>query len=226
MSSLSNWLDDVAGPHGGQPLLAAGAELAGASAAVIMLHGRGASASGILDLAGLLGAPGVAFLAPQATGGAWYPYRFLEARDVNEPGLSSAHAVVGMILDKLNDAGIETAQIVLLGFSQGACLATDYAALNPRRYGGVIGFSGGLIGDRIDPGAYAGSLAGTPAFLGCSDVDAHIPVERVHETARVFEILGADLTTAIYPGMGHTINQDEIEHARRIIGRTAEPESS
>lgn len=217
MNEVANWLSDIPGPHAGQSIQSAGASIEEASAAVIMLHGRGATAAGILDLADLLEAEGVAFLAPQAAGSTWYPYRFLEAREVNEPALSSAQSVVDRMVEKLIEAGIPAGRIVLLGFSQGACLASDYVALNPQRYGGLIVLSGGLIGDRIDLDGYPGSLDGTPAFLGCSDIDPHIPVERVHETASVLESLGADVTTAIYPGMGHTVSPDEIEHARRII---------
>ena len=219
MTDVSGWLDNLTGPHFAQTIRSAGAPIEEASAAVIMLHGRGATAEGILDLAELLAVPGVTFLAPQAPGNTWYPYRFLEPRNLNEPQLSSAQAVIARIISRLDNGGIPGERIVLLGFSQGACLATDYAAHFSHARGGVIGFSGGLIGERIDPEDYRGSLDGTPAFLGCSDIDPHIPVERVHETAGVLEHLGADVTTAIYPGMGHTINQDEIDHARRIIER-------
>ncbi len=165
--------------------------------------------------------PRSAILAPQAAASTWYPYRFLEPRDLNEPDLSSAQAVIGRIVAGLIDEGIQKKKIVLLGFSQGACLATDYAALNPDHYGGIVGLSGGLIGDRIDPAGYPGSLDGTPVYLGCSDIDPHIPVERVLETSTVLERLGGDVTTQIFPGMGHTINPNEIEQVRSIVGRLA-----
>lgn len=217
MSPLTDWLEDVPGPHRGQAVHTAGAPVDQAAGAVILIHGRGATAPSILDLASLLEQPGVAYLAPQATSSTWYPYPFTQPRDVNEPGLSSAHAVISTMIEKLTTSGIEPHSIVLLGFSQGACLATDHAALNPRRYGGVIGLSGGLIGDKLDRSNFNGSLDNTPVFLGCSDIDPHIPVERVHETSEILSELGADITTSIYPGMGHTINPDEIEHARKIV---------
>lgn len=217
MSTITDWLDEVPGPHRGQVIHTAGAPLDEATGAVIMIHGRGATAPSILELASFLGEPGIAYLAPQAAGSTWYPYPFTQPREVNEPGLSSAHAVVTTMIERLSDEVFEPESIVLLGFSQGACLATDVAALNPRPYGGVIGFSGGLIGDQLDPSSYSGSLAETPVFLGCSDIDPHIPVERVHETAEILSDLDADVTVAIYPGMGHTISPDEIEHARKII---------
>ena len=217
MTVRSDWLDNLPGPHAGQGVHTSGATLDEAHAAVIMVHGRGASAASMLELARLVDSPGVAFLAPQATASSWYPYSFLEARARNEPGLSSAHAVVSRLIERIATSGIDHERIVLLGFSQGACLSTDHAAGNPRRYGGVIGLSGGLIGAQIVPSSYSGSLDGTPIFLGCSDIDPHIPETRVHETARVFEQLDASVTTAIYPGMGHTINHDEITQARQII---------
>lgn len=217
MSAITGWLDGIEGPHRGQLIATAGASLEEASAAVIMLHGRGATATGMLDLAELIHVPGVAYLAPQANRNTWYPYSFLETRENNEPGLSSAHAAVARMIERLSAAGVAPERIVLLGFSQGACLASDHAALNPRRYGGIIALSGGLIGDQLDPDGYTGSLKGTPALLGCSDIDPHIPVGRVHESAEILERLEAAVTTRIYPGMGHTINQDEIDHARSIV---------
>jgi predicted esterase len=214
---IDGLLDSVEGPHRGQPVLLAGSSLQGASGALILAHGRGASAGGMLELANLLGVNGLAVLAPQANNGTWYPYRFLEPRERNEPHLSSALAVVATLLDALADAGVPAERTVLLGFSQGACLVTDFAASNPRRYGAVIGLSGGLIGETIDPDQFRGSLNGTPVFLGCSDVDPHIPVERVDETAVVFERLGADVATRIYPGMAHTINEDELAHVQALV---------
>jgi predicted esterase len=216
-SPIDGWLDGIPGPHRGQPVLSSGSSLDAAGAAVILVHGRGASASGMLELASLLDLDGLIALAPQAAGSTWYPYRFLEPRERNEPQLSSALAAIGTLLDGLESAGIPAGRTALLGFSQGACLATDYAARNPRRYGALIGLSGGLIGDTIESGQFSGSVAGTPVFLGCSDVDPHIPVERVYETAVVFERLGGDVTTRIYPGMGHTINEDEIAHVQALL---------
>jgi phospholipase/carboxylesterase len=211
----------VSGLHAGQPLLHAGEPLATARAAVVMLHGRGATAESILELAGPLATPGVAYLAPQAAGGAWYPQRFMEPIERNEPWLTDALATVGTVLDQLKAAGIGAERTVLLGFSQGACLALEYAARNGRRYGGVVGLSGGLIGPPGTRWAYAAALDGTPVFLGCSDVDFHIPKERVDESAAVLTRLGAEVTERIYPGMGHTVNQDEVDQVRELLAELA-----
>jgi phospholipase/carboxylesterase len=207
------------GHHGGQPVLAAGEPLDQARAAMVMVHGRGASARDILSLAGEFLAEDMAFLAPQAAGNTWYPYSFLEPMERNEPYLSSALAQLGWLVETIESTGVPAECVILLGFSQGACLLTEYAARNARRYGGVAGLSGGLIGPPGTPRDYGGSMDGTPVFLGCSDVDFHIPKERVLDTAEVFRTLGADVTDRIYPGMGHTIIRDEIEHVQRIIER-------
>jgi predicted esterase len=159
----------------------------------------------------------VAYLAPQAAGNTWYPYSFLAPLEHNEPGLSSGLAVLADRLAQLGDAGIPPERTLILGFSQGACLAVEFAARHARRYGGVIGLSGGLIGPDGTPRDYAGSLDGTPVFLGCSDIDPHIPLARVEHSADVLALLGADVTTRLYPGMGHTINQDEIAFVRDLV---------
>ncbi len=203
--------------HEEQPVLTAGVPLHEARAAVIMIHGRGASARDILTLGHEFDVAGVAFLAPQAAHNTWYPYSFLAPVAQNEPFLSSALAKVEAVLQHVQEAGMALTQTALLGFSQGACLACEYTARNPRPYGAVVGLSGGVIGA---PGAlrhYDGSLSGTPVFLGCSDVDPHIPVERVHETAGIFERLGAYVTKRIYRGMGHTVNQDEIDFVQSLL---------
>ncbi|MFO7682426.1 MAG: alpha/beta hydrolase [Chloroflexota bacterium] len=205
------------GPHQGQPVFTAGKPLTEAQAAMILVHGRGATAVSILELARELHHPQFAYLAPQAAGNTWYPYSFLEPMARNEPGLSSALQAVADVLAQVEAAGIAAQRIVLAGFSQGGCLAAEFVARRARRYGGLLVFSGGLIGP---PGAlrdYAGSLAGTPVFLGCSDVDFHIPLARVEETAVILTNLGAQVNKQIYPGMGHTIVQDEIEQAREIV---------
>lgn len=204
-------------PHADQPVLVAGTPLTEARTAMIMLHGRGASAEDILSLADEWDAPGMAFFAPQAAGSSWYPQRFLAPLVANEPWLSSALAKIAALLDQIAAAGIPAERTILLGFSQGACLALEFAARNARRYGGVAGLSGGVIGPDDTPRDYPGSLAGTPIFLGCSDVDFHIPKERVQESSRVLLALGADVTERLYPGMGHTINRDEIAAVQRMI---------
>jgi len=201
----------------------AGATLARARAAVVMLHGRGASAESILGLAGAFDMPDIAYVAPQAPTGSWYPHSFLAPLAENEPHLSLALETVGRSVDDLVARGVPAECIVLLGFSQGGCLALEYAARNARRYGGVVGLSAGLIGPEGTPRDYAGALDGTPVFVGCSDVDSHIPLARVHETAGVMRTLGGDVTERIYPRMGHTIVADELEHVHRMLAGIGKP---
>lgn len=203
--------------HDGRQLTFRGAPLDEAKAAVLTLHGRGDSAAGILGLADALDVAGVAFAAPQAVGHTWYPYSFLAPLKQNEPYLSAALQAVADALSVLGAAGMPKEKTVLLGFSQGACLALEFAAQNAARYGGVVALSGGLIGPEGTPRDYPGSLSGTPVFLGCSDVDAHIPEARVHHSAEVMARLGADVTKRIYPGMGHTVNQDEVDFVRSLL---------
>jgi predicted esterase len=213
--------DRVAGPHAGQPVRLAGAPLAGARVALLLVHGRGADAESILSLAEQIGGPGVAALAPQAAGNTWYPRRFMEPLATNEPWLSSALAAVGDLVAQVGEAGVPPERTLLLGFSQGACLALEWAARNARRYGGVVALSGGLIGPDGTPRDYAGSFDGTPIFLGCSDIDGHIPIERVHESAAVSRRLGGAVDERIYPGMDHTVNRDEVEAARAMVAAMA-----
>ena len=208
-------------PHQNAPVLAAGAKTEAARAAVILLHGRGGNAREILSLSGAFGRTDVAYVAPEASGNTWYPHRFLVPRAENQPHLDSAYRVVARLIADLARRGLPADKVILAGFSQGACLASDYAARNPERYGGVFAFSGGLIGDRVSPADFAGDLAGTPAFVGCSDVDGHIPADRVRLTADILKALGANVTLRLYPGMGHTINQDEINAAKAIIDAVA-----
>ena len=209
-------------PHGDQPLVSAGAPLDEATAAMILVHGRGDSAQGILGLSTVLTTPGYAFLAPQAAGSTWYPNSFLAPIESNEPGITSGLSVIAELVAKIESAGIPAEQIVIGGFSQGACLASEFAARHPRRYGGLLVFSGGLIGPPGTPRTYAGSLEGTPVFIGCSDVDFHIPLERVEESAETLAQLGGNVNKRIYPGMGHTIVQDEIDAAMEIMAALAE----
>ena len=196
---------------------ASGAPLGRAKAAVIMLHGRGASAESMLSFADVFAQPDVAYLAPQAPGSTWYPYSFLAPFEQNEPALSHALETVASTISRIESHGLAPQRLVLLGFSQGGCLALEYAARNAQRYGGVVGLSAGLIGPPGTPRNYPGSLSGTPVFLGCSDVDVHIPLARVHESAEVMRRMGGEVTERIYPGLGHTINDDEVKHVRGIL---------
>jgi predicted esterase len=208
-----------ASPHQGQPLLRTGAPAGEARAAVVLLHGRGADAEDILGLAEPLWFPGVAYLAPQAAGRTWYPYSFLVPLHANEPWLSSALARVEEIVGELAGEGLAADRVLLAGFSQGACLTLEYAARHPRRYGGVVAFTGGLIGPPGTPRDYPGSLDGTPAFLGAGDPDPHVPWTRVEESAAVLSRMGAEVQVARYPGLGHAIADDELAHAREILAR-------
>jgi predicted esterase len=183
---------------------------------MILVHGRGASAADIMSIAGEVMVPGVAYLAPQAAGSAWYPYPFTAPLEANEPYLTSALQVLSSLVARVETA-VPAGRLVLLGFSQGACLTLEFAARNARRYGGVVGLSGGLIGPDGTPRDYEGDFQRTPVFLGCSDVDPHIPKERVIEAGQVFERMGAEVTVRLYPGMAHTVSPDEIEVVRAIV---------
>jgi len=204
-------------PHGEQTVRMAGEPLDQAKAAMLMVHGRGATAEDILSLAGELNQPGFAYLAPQAAGNTWYPNRFLVPLSENEPWLSSALSFVQDVYAQIVNAGIPHERIMLLGFSQGACLTLEFAARNARRYGGIVGLSGALIGPDDTPRDYKGTLEGTPVFLGCSDVDFHVPKERVDQTAEVFRRLGGNVTERLYPDMDHSVNQDEIDFVRGMM---------
>jgi predicted esterase len=198
-------------------IMQAGASPASARAAAILVHGRGGSAEDMLGLAQEFGQRDIAYLAPQAPGHTWYPFSFLMPLAQNEPHLSNALAAVGATLDRLAREGFPAERVALIGFSQGGCLALEYVARNAKRYGAVAGLSAGLIGPPGTPRAYAGSLAGTPVFLGCSDIDSHVPLARVNESRDVLEKLGAAVTERIYSGMGHTVNADEIAHVTRLL---------
>ena len=201
----------TAGPHEGQPVLSAGAPLERARAAMIMAHGRGASADDILSLSREFPDPDVAYLAPQAAGHAWYPNSFLTSLEGNEPGISSGMAVLKGIVDRVMHAGIPPERIMLLGFSQGACLVLEYAARNARRFGGVVGLSGGLIGPEGTPREYGGSLE------GCSVHEPHIREPRVRLSKEVLTTLGAEVTMRLYPEPGHSVNEDEVRFVREMV---------
>ena len=204
-------------PHRDEALLRYGAPLDKSAGAVILLHGRGGSAEDILSLAREIHQPELAYLAPQAALHSWYPYSFLAPIEQNQPWLSSALRRVESVLELVTQSGITTTQIVIAGFSQGACLATEFVASHPKRYGGLLAFTGGLIGP---PGAdlkHEGSFDGMPAFLGSGDPDPHVPWHRVEESARVLGQMGAITTLRRYQGRSHTISNEELELGRRLI---------
>ena len=206
------------GPHQDEKVEVAGVPAGEAEAAMIMIHGRGASAVSILELMNELEDPvKLALRAPQASGFTWYPYSFLAPTYQNEPGLSSGLQAIYDIIAELGANGITKDKIFILGFSQGACLASEFVARHPEKYAGLIALSGGLIGDKVVKENYKGNLHGTPVFMGCSDVDPHIPKRRVDESAEIFSQLGADVTKKIYTGMGHTVNEDELRHIEEML---------
>lgn len=206
-------------PHKGQRVLSGGAPLAKARAALVLIHGRGATAEDILGLGeeAAEGIQGVALLAPQAAGNTWYPQRFLAPLAQNEPYLGSALGVVAGLMGDVARAGVAFDRIMLIGFSQGACLSLEFAARNPRRYGAAVGLSGALIGPPGSPRPQVGSLAGTPVYLGCSDRDAHIPLSSVEESAGILAGMGARVTKSIFPGMGHTVNAEELSVVQGLV---------
>ena len=208
---------NVPGPHNGAELLVAGTPIAKARGALVLAHGRGAEAGEMIGLAAELGADGFAWVAPQANGHTWYPYSFLSPLDRNQPDLDSALAVLSAITAGVADEGIAHERQLLLGFSQGACLVLEFAARSGCRWGGVAGLSGGVIGPPGTTWDRPAGLAGTPVFLGCSDVDPHIPVERVHESRDLLTRLGAVVDERIYPGMPHTINGEELDAVRALL---------
>lgn len=205
-------------PHAGTPLLSIGSSLPDAKSALVLLHGRGASAEDMIGLAQAFILPtGMTVLAPQASGRVWYPQRFIAPLAANEPYLSSALRRVDEVTSLLQENGIPTERVIVGGFSQGACLAAEYVLRSQRRWGGLLVFSGGFIGPLDTRRQPAGRLEGTPVFLGCSDIDPHIPLTRFKETASILEAMGAHVTARIYTGMGHTINQDEVDSAQAIV---------
>jgi predicted esterase len=215
--------EDSTQPHRGQPVASAGPPLGQGSTAVILVHGRGAGPENILELIPRIGRSDLSCLAPAAANRTWYPFSFMAEHEKNEPGLSSALSVLRELVDQVIESGVSPERLIFMGFSQGACLTAEFVARHARRYGGVLVFSGGLIGPPGTTWDYPAALAGTPVFLGCSDVDGHVPKDRVEESAREFERLGAAVTKRLYPGMGHLINEDEIEFARSLVATVAGP---
>ena len=207
----------ASGPHAGQPVLTTGKPLGQSPVVVIMIHGRGAGPENILELASALAQPDVTYLAPAAANNTWYPYSFMSDIARNEPYLSSALSVVKSLVSQVEASGIRRDRIVILGFSQGACLTTEFAIRNASPFGGFVAFSGGAIGPPGTKWDETGRFDGTPIFFGCSNVDPHIPEPRVIESAELCERMGATVTRRIYPGMGHLVNDDEIAWARALL---------
>jgi len=207
----------ASGPHAGQPVLTTGKPLGQSPVVVIMIHGRGAGPENILELASALAQPDVTYLAPAAANNTWYPNSFMSDIARNEPYLSSALSVVKSLVSQVEASGIRRDRIVILGFSQGACLTTEFAIRNASPFGGFVAFSGGAIGPPGTKWDETGRFDGTPIFFGCSNVDPHIPEPRVIESAELCERMGATVTRRIYPGMGHLVNDDEIAWARALL---------
>lgn len=198
-------------------IITAGVPLAEADKVLIMIHGRGAGAQDILALSNHLTTDGFAFVAPQAAGNTWYPLSFLANPEDNEPSLSNSINAIAEVVSKLGEQGITKDKIYFLGFSQGACLAAEFTTRNAAKYGGIVIFTGGLIGDKLYTENYSGNFNGTPVFIGTSNPDFHVPVERVNETAALLKEMGANVTVKIYDNMPHTIIQDEIDLANQLI---------
>ena len=218
MSALSTSISSR-DPHGDMPTRAAGPPPEEATATVILVHGRGGAAASMLSLYRELAQPSLAALAPEAAAHSWYPLSFLAPIEANEPFLNSALRKLEAIVTDLESRGVPAGRVALLGFSQGACLTSEFVARHPRQYGAVMVLTGGVIGPPGTPRDYAGSLDGTPVFLGASDPDPHVPFERVRETAEVFARMGAQVELTRYPGMPHTINEDELRKCRALLER-------
>lgn len=210
-------------PHAGQPVRTMGVPVGESPGAMILVHGRNAEPANILELVARLDRPRFSYLAPAAADRAWYPNSFMANRDSNEPGLSSGLSVLEGLVAGIVQRGVRQDHILLLGFSQGACLTAEFAYRHPGRYGGVVVYSGGLIGPPGTVWDEHGDFAGTPVFLGCSDVDGHVPRTRVAESAEVFMRMGAAVTERIYPGMGHLVNDDEIAFGRALVDGLSPP---
>lgn len=207
----------MAGPHRAEDAIAAGAPLEKAKAAVILVHGRGATPESMLPLAEAFGRADIHYVAPRAAQNTWYPNSFLAPIETNEPWLSSALAVLGALVAGLAGGGFSSDRIGIIGFSQGACLTSEFIARNARRYGMAGVLTGGIIGPPGTPRDYSGSLDGTPVFIGSSDIDPHVPLERIKETTVVLSALGAEVDERIYPRMGHTVNDDEVQAVKALL---------
>ncbi|MDR9418046.1 alpha/beta hydrolase [Gracilimonas sp.] len=208
------------GPHQTTQIVTGGVDTSEADAAMIMIHGRGATAQSILPLANELDTDlKLTLRAPQASGNTWYPNSFMAPSDQNQPGLSSGLQKIFDIVQDLKAEGISEDQIYILGFSQGACLASEFVARHPKKYAGLIALSGGLIGTgtSVPHDEYSGDLENTPIFMGCSDIDPHIPKERVNESADMLKSLNANVNKKLYPGMGHTVTRDEILEINKLL---------
>jgi predicted esterase len=214
----------VAELHRVEDTIAAGAPIRAAKAAVILVHGRGATPESMLPLAEAFGRDDISYLAPRAAQNTWYPNSFLAPIEANEPWLSSALAVLGALVGRLESDGFSAERIGILGFSQGACLTSEFTARNAKRYGMIAALTGGMIGPPGTPRNYPGSLDGTPVFMGSSDVDPHVPIQRLNETRDVFAALGAKIDMRIYPGMGHTVNDDEVRAVSALLANLVEAE--
>ncbi len=207
------------GPHAGQPILTGGAPKGAAEAALVLLHGRGARPGSVLDLADELGRSGVTHIAPEAYHNTWYPNSFMADREANQPHLDSALRAADGAVDLALDAGVPLEKVVVLGFSQGACLATEYVYRNPDRYGGLAALTGGLIGGEGTtwPEADQGSLDGTPALFGSDEDDPHVPAHRVRDSADAYRRRNADVTERFYEGLGHQVNEEEMDWIRETL---------
>ena len=204
-------------PHAGQPVLRSGPRPEDARLVAILLHGRGASAEDILGLANQFSARDIAYVAPQAAGSTWYPNSFLAPIAQNEPWLGSALRIVAGLVEDFTARGIPADRLAVMGFSQGACLTLEFAARHARRYAAIVAFTGGLIGPPGTTRNYTGDFSGTPVFIGSSDIDPHVPLERVQESTTIFRRMNAIVDERIYPGMGHTINADELQAAEALL---------
>lgn len=197
--------------------ITAGVELSQAKKVLVMLHGRGDMAQNFIGLSSELDLNDFAIFAIQAEGRTWYPYSFMAPVKMNEPFLTNSLAVIKSLVDHIQENGFKSEQIYFMGFSQGACLTLEFVTRHAQRFGGAVAFTGGLIGEELNLENYKGDFEGMPVFIGSSDHDPHVPEVRIDESEKLMKEYGADVNKIIYPGMGHTINMDEVEHAKNIL---------